>query len=70
MTAGEKTAVIAAANTAIDAAVAAFFATKTVDAQTRGYLTTGTASPAGAGAATSLKGDVQTALTAAFTVDE
>ena len=70
MTAGEKTTVINAAKTAIDNAIAAYFAVKTISAETRGYLTTGAPGPSGVGANVSLKGDVETALTAAIVVNE
>jgi len=70
MTAGEKTAVITAAKTAIDNALAAWFATKTIGAEARGYLTTGAQGPKGTGALVSLKGDVETELTSTITVNE
>lgn len=70
MTTGEKAAVQAAVATALTNAIAAWFAGKTVDSVTRGYLTTGAPTPKGTTASTSLASDVAAELATTIVVNE
>jgi hypothetical protein len=70
LTTAEKAAVQAAVATAIASAIAAWFAGKTVDEATRGYLTTGAASPTGTGANVSLASDIAAELATTIVENE